>query len=309
MASELALAGVPTGLTVVAHVRRDSDEFIWDTVSAAFEVYANADNLTGRYNVTMTEQGTSGYYVGNFPTLITAAGRYNITYYTRTGLSGAFVYTYEASYNFEWDGSAESEPTSPSSGINWITRADFKLWAGIATTDYDTMIDLMIPFASAACNQYLDRTIKSTGHSKVYRGKVASAMSLNQYPVTALTDVTFDYYGTNPTVVSGTEFYVNEIGTLRFKPSSIDRRHFGSPFVKVTFTAGYTTVPYDLQMACMLVVKAQMFLSDDDQTVIAKDVKDIKFKYGNPLMADASDPLLGNARVLLDAHRQDQLVV
>lgn len=77
----------------------------WSTVAAAFVTYAAGD--IANYDVPLTERGTTGVYLANFPAGITAGGRYRVTY--GVGLSEELPSIYDAHVGEEfidWDGSA-----------------------------------------------------------------------------------------------------------------------------------------------------------------------------------------------------------
>src|SRR4051812_12084147 len=131
MATELAVGGIfPTGSTVVAVVRRDTDEKAWRGTEG-FGTWSDTNFNNGLYDVPMVEQGTSGYFVGDFPTAITTAGFYNISYYTRTGSSSPYIHVLETIVSLKWDGSAEAVDLT---GLNWITVDDYKTQYGITDT-------------------------------------------------------------------------------------------------------------------------------------------------------------------------------
>jgi hypothetical protein len=307
MANELAIAGVTSGSTVVVWVRRDADEYIFNVTDTAFEVYSDASRDAGDYDVVLTEQGTSEYYVGDFPTDIATAGLYNLAFYSRTGASTPYDYEFETAGTLSWSGSAEE--ASPA-GLNWVTAAQYKTFRGITDTSLDAWLTQTIPQVSAALNTYLGRTVRQTAHTKVFSGKRGcSGLNVGEYPIASITSVTFNYLSDGPEVVDGSEFYANEVGTIRFNPSSADARYFNTPFVKVVFVAGHSSVPQDLQLAAMLVLQAFEFQADSEQLVTEKSVKDVKVKYGSPLMADMSDPIFGNAKAILDRHSANNLMV
>jgi len=307
MASEIALAGVTSGSTVVVWIRRDADEYIFNNTLNTFGVYSDVTRDTGAYDVTLTEQGTSEYYTADFPTDITTAGLYNLAFYSRTGGSAPYDYEFETAGSLNWSGSAEEGAIV---GLNWVTATQYKTFKGITDTSLDAWLTQTIPQVSVALNRYLDRTIKQTAHTKVFRGK-RGCLGLNvaEYPITSITSVTFDYLSDNAEVVDGGEFYANEVGTLRFNTNSADARYFNSPFIKVVFVAGYSTVPQDLQLAALLVLQSFEHQSDSEQLITEKSIKDIKIKYGTPLMADMNDPIFGNAKAILDGYKGESLVV
>lgn len=99
MANEIQLAYGVTGRTLYAVVR-SATAAVWN--GAAFETYSGANWAT--YAVAMAEQGTSGYYAGNFPAV--AAGVYPIEVRDRSGGAPATTDPLAGSGGVEWGGSA-----------------------------------------------------------------------------------------------------------------------------------------------------------------------------------------------------------
>jgi hypothetical protein len=82
---------------------RNRNGLVWNTNSNAFEVYATA-NLA-LYAVTGTEQSTSAFYAGTFPSQI-PPGTYSIIAKAQTGGSPAETDATVGGQNLEWNGTA-----------------------------------------------------------------------------------------------------------------------------------------------------------------------------------------------------------
>lgn len=100
MANEIQVSIGTSGLTIYALIR-NSTGLIWRTDTNVFESFLSA-NLS-HYTIALTEQSTSGYYTGNFPTQITA-GVYSIT--AKNQLSGGAAITDPpvAAGDLQWQG-------------------------------------------------------------------------------------------------------------------------------------------------------------------------------------------------------------
>lgn len=79
MSGELKIVSSPS-LTVYAHILNTAAS-IWN--GGSFETYSAPNYLT--YGISMAEQGGSGVYVGDFPTPITVADKYEVIYYIQSG--------------------------------------------------------------------------------------------------------------------------------------------------------------------------------------------------------------------------------
>ncbi len=84
MASEIQLQFI-TGRTVFAVIRNAAAQ-VWSTVASAFVSYVSAD--FANYDIALTEQDTSGYYVGNLPAAIVSAGT-EVTFVLYDRLTGS----------------------------------------------------------------------------------------------------------------------------------------------------------------------------------------------------------------------------
>lgn len=101
-----------TGRTVYALIRNQAGQ-IWNGTAMVSYVSGNYS----LYPVTMTEQGTSGYYVGNFPTGITAPGVYNVIMKEQIGGSAAETDPDVDAGEVDWNGSGVYQITDiPTSG-------------------------------------------------------------------------------------------------------------------------------------------------------------------------------------------------
>jgi len=107
MANELS-TGAGTGNTVYAHVL-NSAKRRWN--GSAFEAYDSSSYPD--YTITMSEQGISGVYVGDFPSGITDSGVYEIYYYIGSGSEGDPI---AGVGSVDWDGSSVSSSSDSVSG-------------------------------------------------------------------------------------------------------------------------------------------------------------------------------------------------
>ena len=99
-----------TGSTLyAARFQLDRDVFLTD--GATDEVWGTGGRDADDYDVTMTEGGTSGHFVGNFDTSVNiAAGVYQVTVYEQAGGSPVDSDKPVARGEIYWDGTAELNP-------------------------------------------------------------------------------------------------------------------------------------------------------------------------------------------------------
>lgn len=103
MANELRI-GTGSGSTVYAHVVNSASRR-WN--GSSFEVYSSSNYPN--YDIAMTEQGSSGVFVGDFPTGITDAATYEVFYYVQIGGSPAEGDPIAGVGRIQWDGSGVTD--------------------------------------------------------------------------------------------------------------------------------------------------------------------------------------------------------
>lgn len=133
-----------------------------------------------------------------------------------------------------------------------VTTDTLESYLGVSGESWDTdetdfAINL-INAASARANNITGRELASRTHTDIILdGTGRDIVVLPQYPVTDVSELRIDVsreFGSS-TVVDTDDYEYYEDGRLFYHSYfPLDRR-----CVKVTFTAGYTTVPYDLQQA------------------------------------------------------------
>ncbi len=302
---EITIGGIPTNSTVVANIRNSDNTLIYNKSLLIFEVYSASNFNTGQYDILMYEQGGSGYYVGDFPDAITPA-TYNVRISTRLG-NNPYTYTTQTNTIIVWSGGIDGG--SPV-GIGWISRNEYKLWAGICDSSEDAKIDQSITQASALCSKYLQKQVKLGPVVEYFTGSRGQQyLALSTTPVVSVDSVTLEYDNTDSQELPASNFFVNDVGTLRFRRDSTSYGYFSASLIKVAYTAGYTEVPADLKLACMLVMQSLGYITDGEQLVSQKTVKDVTIKFNALLMADATNPVMGNAKAILDEHRDSAFLV
>jgi hypothetical protein len=117
----------------------------------------------------------------------------------------------------------------------------------------DPLLSRIISAVSLAFATYCDRTFASTSWTYQTSGKGGVALMLPEYPVTTITSVSID-----GTTIPARQT-VGGWGYVQSGPNKIliDGAGYPASFthgvanVSVAFTAGYSSVPYDLAQACL----------------------------------------------------------
>lgn len=134
-----------------------------------------------------------------------------------------------------------------------ITRTEYKSYAGINSTNHDAEIDLLIPLVSQLTKTYCRRSFIDyfdEAKVEVFRGGHAEII-LSESPVTQVISVerSIDYGKTYAKLVKFTDWV--QTGDSLF---SLDSRGIWPELIngyKITYFAGYETVPQDLKLAVL----------------------------------------------------------
>jgi len=135
--------------------------------------------------------------------------------------------------------------------------ADVKLFLGIASgdTSKDELVKLYINIATDEIESYTGRRFEATDYTDVtFNGNGEKEILLPQYPIISITTLAKNgaYNNTSDWEDLGTEdYWWNEFGIV----SGVCKFSEGVENYKATYRAGYETIPYDLQFACMQLVK------------------------------------------------------
>lgn len=116
-----------------------------------------------------------------------------------------------------------------------------------ADTTKDNLLTRLINVASAAIESFCGRKFKSRSFTEThYYDDYESAQNIltKQFPITALTSITDD----------GVALTADELAECENRTTYIRLDEERSGTIVITYTAGYTTIPYDLEQACVLLV-------------------------------------------------------
>lgn len=137
--------------------------------------------------------------------------------------------------------------------LNLTSKADYKTYAGIKSTNEDAIIDFIIPKVSELVKTYCRRTFVDywdTPKTEMFTGG-SSTLILMETPVAAVASVeqSLDYGQTYTNLAQYTDWVLAGDVVV-----SLDSRGYFPELIngyKVTYTAGYDDVPADLEMAVL----------------------------------------------------------
>ncbi len=187
----------------------------------------------------------------------------------------------------------ETTSTALGDGAKWLTtRANVKTAMGISDTSKDSLIDFIIPRASAlivgACGLPTDKaarlpsfgleTFRATFRERgLDRGEVLTLPW--RVPVASITALTED--GTSMVAATDYELVTTKPGKLRRLTDGTTPTWWSSAAIVVTFTAGWAlpgSVPLDMEAAAIDQVRGMVFAAKRDPAVRSESVPDLASK-------------------------------
>lgn len=138
-----------------------------------------------------------------------------------------------------------------------VTLAEYKAYAGIISTNQDAAISAIIPKVSQLVKTYCRRTFVdyvNDAYTEVQSGGRGSKLYLKEYPLIQFDSLehSTDYGATYTTLVEYTDYVVDqEDGSIAVVGSSntVFPKYING--YKLTYYAGYETLPEDLKLAVL----------------------------------------------------------
>jgi hypothetical protein len=167
-----------------------------------------------------------------------------------------------------------------------VSRSDLKTFLGITDSSQDTALDLHIEHCSARIESFCKRTFAAATYTDYLIGTGDKFLPLRQRPINSIASIYEDQQaawgqapdafaaatlltaGTDYAIVKdqssgasrcGLVYRVNSVWPkpLTYKAGVISPQlGDGVGNIKVTYNAGYSTIPYDVQQACCFLVAA-----------------------------------------------------
>lgn len=141
-------------------------------------------------------------------------------------------------------------------GLDLVTLAEYKAYAGIASTTQDAAITSIIPKASQLVKSICRRTFVDYVNdykTEVYSGGNGSKLFLKEYPLLSVSDVEMstDYGATYVSLTEFVDFAVDhEDGSIvAVGTDAVFKKYING--YRVTYTGGYEELPEDLKVAVL----------------------------------------------------------
>lgn len=138
---------------------------------------------------------------------------------------------------------------------DFTTLANLKRYLNPGSND-DTLLQQLLTAASFALANFINRDIVSQSYTDVIDGSRQRVMVLPNYPITAVASVTIDGVAVPVGSVTTSGYYFTKNSVIL--NGYCFNKGYGN--VVITYTAGYTTIPYDLEQ--FLIGTVQYWLND-----------------------------------------------
>jgi uncharacterized phiE125 gp8 family phage protein len=161
-----------------------------------------------------------------------------------------------------------------------------KAYLGLTAGGDDAILNALIANESQYIKSWLNRDLVSQVYSETYDGTGGAVLVLPNYPITAVASVAIDgltIAACADATASGYVFNESKISLRGYRFSK------GMQNVAVTYTAGYTVIPDDLQQACIELVA----LSFKERDRIGLSSKGIQGEQTNFIVKDMPDSVRG----------------
>lgn len=132
---------------------------------------------------------------------------------------------------------------------DFITIAQVKDLRGITVTTSDALLTTLVARVSQAVRNYCKRDFEAQTYTEYQDGKGTDEILVNQFPINSITSLT--HVDENDTVVytwTSTDYARETWGLIRLRDGIFKS---GIKNIKIVYNAGYTTIPVDLQQACI----------------------------------------------------------
>jgi uncharacterized phiE125 gp8 family phage protein len=133
------------------------------------------------------------------------------------------------------------------------TVANVKQWLNVTSNTDDSLLQRLLSAESANIQNYLNRQFAVTAYTDTINGQNTLAVHTVNYPIVSVASVTIDGQlipqSTDPTVPG----WVFDLYSVRLVPWQY-RFTNGQQNISIQYTAGYASVPLDLEQACIELV-------------------------------------------------------
>lgn|SRR5574339_74072 len=136
----------------------------------------------------------------------------------------------------------------------WVTLADLKEHLDISDTDKDSFLTNILNAAWEMAKNYIGYDLNDTVYTEDYDGDGTNELLLKKWPIISITSIKDDTDRTfgSDTVIDSTDYLFDaDTGLVTlFQGQGVFTSGRGN--IRVVYTAGYTSIPYDAQRGLIM---------------------------------------------------------
>lgn len=138
--------------------------------------------------------------------------------------------------------------------LTTLSQAKAQLGIPASETSLDARVELLINVASQHIETWTGRKLKSQAHTQFFDGRRQNCLVPAEYPVTAVAELRVDqsHEFADPSTVWDNYVVTDDGMTVTLLDCYLPQGYHN---VKLSYTAGYTEIPADLEYGCLLLVE------------------------------------------------------
>ena len=158
-----------------------------------------------------------------------------------------------------------------------VTLAQAYAWLGITPGSDDANLQLAISAYSQLIADFCSRTLVSASFSEVYDGRDKPRLVLRNYPIISVSSLSI--YGIPQSLATSPygPGYTYSGRCVDLQGGDVFTRGLGN--IAITYQAGFTTIPADIQMACLDWMKASYLSRTNNPALASHRAGDTEEKF------------------------------
>lgn len=158
------------------------------------------------------------------------------------------------------------------------TISGVKAFIGLTTTSDDSLLEDLVDSVSALFETYCDRNFLSREYTEYYDGNNITELFTNQYSITTISGIwdNSDWDWSDSDLIDSDSYRISSDSKyIVFRDTYLLDYQQN---VKVIYTAGYNSTPYDLEQACIEEV-ARLYKNKNQIDISSKSLPDGSVSY------------------------------
>lgn len=158
-------------------------------------------------------------------------------------------------------------------------------------TSHDDLITQLITQYSRVIEKFCNRAFAEMDYEEVYNGNGETTLFLNQYPVSEVSSLAIDSI-----TYEDSDFVFYSEGKIKLTDGSVFTK--GNQNVEISYTAGYSQIPEDVQLCCVELVAMKFKEIDSDRIGVTSQ------SFGDQSVSFGTSGLSGELKKILSAYKK-----